>query len=326
MVLEIAIVSGKGGVGKSTLAASIAIILAQKGMNIIAVDADAEAPNLHLVLGVERWDREESIFEGRIATIDPNKCIKCGHCRDVCRFNAIEYVDNQYVVNRWICEGCMACAFVCPTKAIKPIYKVKTGTVRIAYRTIYGFPLISSSIPPGRPNSGKLVLEAKNRARELVKEKDHIIIVDAAAGIGCQVISSLSGADLAIIVTEPTPASFSDFKRIHRLTKHFGIPAALVLNKYDLNIELSKEIEKYAIQNRIYILGRIPYDDLVPRSLTMMKPLILCYPNSKATKAILDIGQKLYEVIVNWSKWVEEYRPLRPEPLIPIIIKPGEST
>ena len=320
-LIEIVIASGKGGVGKSTIAASLAIILRNSGYRVIAVDADAEAPNLHLVLGINRWDRVLEYREGRIGFIRDDKCIHCGYCYDSCAFSAIEEKSGRYVINPWICEGCFTCSFVCPVKAISFKYNVLAGYLRIAYSTPYKFPLVSSEIKPGRPNSGKLVTEAKNYGRTISGGKG-VIIVDAAAGIGCQVIASLAGSHLALLVAEPTPASFSDLKRIHKLTKHFGIPSTLIVNKYDLNEKFVSEIIEYARKENIELLGLLPYDDSVPKSMTMGKPVIYAYPNSDITKGIMEIANRLLTIVRNWKSWRLEHIPEKIEPFIPVIIKP----
>jgi len=322
-LIEIVIASGKGGVGKSTIAASLAIILRNSGYRVIAVDADAEAPNLHLVLGINRWDRVLEYREGRIGFIRDDKCIHCGYCYDSCAFSAIEEKSGRYVINPWICEGCYTCSFVCPVKAISFKYNVLAGYIKIAYNTPYKFPLVSSEIKPGRPNSGKLVTEAKNLGRTISGGKG-LIIVDAAAGIGCQVIASLAGSQLALLVAEPTPASFSDLKRIHKLTKHFGIPSALIINMYNINNDLVGRIIEYARKENIELLGLLPYDYSVPKSMAMKKPVIHAYPSSEIAKSIIEVCNKLLTLLKDWENWRLKHIPEKIEPFIPVIIKPKE--
>ncbi|ADI31237.1 P-loop NTPase [Staphylothermus hellenicus] len=322
--LEIVVASGKGGVGKSTITSSLALVFAEKKLDFIAVDADAEAPNLNIVLGIIDWDKIEPYYEGRYAEIVEEKCINCGECMKVCPFNAVELINNKYVINKWICEGCYTCSFVCPTKAIRMIRDIVAGHIRIKYRTPYGFALISGELVPGRPNSGKLVTEVKNRARK-IGGKDAILLVDAAAGIGCQVISSLAGAHMAILVAEPTPASLSDLKRIHKLTKHFMIPPALIINKYDTNPEYYEIIKEYALKENIDYLGEIPFDKHVAESAANMEPLLIKYPDSPAATAIRKISLKIINILQNYREWRIKHLPPKMEPFIPIVIKPGET-
>ncbi len=320
MVLELVIASGKGGVGKSTLSSTLALYLAKQGYNVIAVDADADAPNLHLIYGIDRWEIEEDYREAWIAEIDYDKCTMCGICAEICSYKAIKLIDNRYVINTIICEGCLTCSLACPKKAIRR-RQITSGKIRIA-KTPYGFPLVSAKLNVGRPNSGKLVTEVKNRAKELARE-DTIIVVDSAAGIGCQVISSLAGAHAAILVAEPTPASFSDLKRVHMVTKHFLLPTGLVINKYDLNPHYTRKILEYAKQEHMDVLGIIPYDDNVPKAMAKMKPLVELYPQSPASIALLRIVSKVEErVVKGWSEWFREYKPRKPVPYKPIILKP----
>jgi MinD superfamily P-loop ATPase len=322
--IEIVVASGKGGVGKSMITASLAILLKRKGYKLIAADADAEAPNLNLVLGVTDWDEEKPYYEGRYAEVVQEKCIKCGECLKACPFDAIDVINGEYVINRWICEGCYTCSFVCPVKAIRFIRDIVAGHVRVKYNTPYGFPIVSGEITPGRPNSGKLVTEVKNLAKKIIG-LDSIILVDAAAGIGCQVISSLAGAHMAILVAEPTPASFSDLKRIHKLTRHFGIPAALVINKYDLDPEYAELMKKYAVEENIDYLGSIPFDERVPYSMAQMKPVIELYPDIEVSRELYRIADRVSEILSRFEDWRIKHLPKKIEPFIPIVIKPGES-
>ncbi|MET1101159.1 MAG: ATP-binding protein [Pyrodictiaceae archaeon] len=327
--VELVVASGKGGVGKSTIAASLAIVLAEKSYNVVAADADAEAPNMHLVLGVGEPDEIIPYYEGRLAYILEDKCLgeSCGLCVEACSYEAIEPKDGKYQINPFICEGCITCSAVCPVKAIRYRFRVRAGEIRVYRRTLYGFPLVSGEIRPGRPNSGKLVTEVKNKAHSILGSRNGVIVVDAAAGIGCQVISSLTGAQLALLVAEPTPASLSDLKRIHLLTKHFGIAPMLVINKYDLNPSYVEEIKAYAERENIPIIGMVPYDESVPRSMAQLKPLIKAYPDSPAAKAVKAIAGFVAEkVLPDWRRWWVRYRPKKPVVYTPLLVKPEASS
>lgn len=318
-MLEIAIASGKGGVGKSTVSATIAITLS-KSRKVVAIDADADAPNMHLILGQGEWEWEQPYSETMVARIITDKCIRCGECKAVCPYRAI-YVDEggDYVVNPVICEGCSTCSLVCPVDAIVREGAL-SGMLRMA-RTKYGFPLISARLEPGRPNSGKLVTEEKAKAKEIADE-DTVIVVDSAAGIGCQVVSSLAGANMAILVAEPTPASFNALKRVHKLTKHFMQPAAVVINKWDMNPAIADEMESYVEENNLDLLGRIPFDDSIPKSMALMRPVIEVFPDSPASKALMDVVERVKDILDDWLPWFMRFRPKKPEPYKPIIIKP----
>ncbi len=188
-------------------------------------------------------------------------------------------------------------------------------------KTSYGFTLISAELNVGKPNTGKLVTEEKELARKIGRNSS-LTIIDSAAGIGCQVIASIAGSNLAILVVEPTPASFSDFKRVHKLAVHFRIPSVATINKYDINEGFLREIEEYTSQENIEILGYIPYDDNVPKSMVMLKPLIEAYPSSKASKALLEIAKRVEEIYENWDSWRINHMPRKHIPYRPKIIKP----
>ncbi|MGC8753385.1 MAG: P-loop NTPase [Fervidicoccaceae archaeon] len=322
-MLEIAVASGKGGVGKSTLSSTLILYLKERGYDIIAVDADADAPNLHLIFEVERWDKEEPYSDSWVSEIDYFRCVNCGICHNVCTYGAVSLVEGRYYINPMICEGCLTCSLACPEKAIRR-KRVNRGVIRLSY-TKYGFPLWTSELSPGRPNSGRLVTEIKNRAKAMAKENT-ISVVDSAAGIGCQVISSLSGANVALLVAEPTPASLSDLKRIHTIAKQFSLPSALVINKYDMNSEFVEEIIKYAREENIDVIGMVPYDDHVPKAMAEMRPLIKQYNEAPASKALVEIARIVEERIIRgWSNWSRSHRPSKPARYVPIIIKPGEK-
>ena len=324
MPLEIAVASGKGGVGKSTVSSTVAIMLARGGRKVVAVDADADAPNLHLVLGVTRWEEERSYSDTMVAKIIDDRCTRCGECEKVCTYAAIRQLDDgRYWINPVLCEGCSTCSLVCPVKGAIVREKRESGKIRVA-RSGYGFTLVSARLNPGRPNTGKLVTEEKDLAKKL-SDEGTVIVLDSAAGIGCQVVSSLAGAHIAILVAEPTPASLGDLKRVHALTKHFMMPVALVINKYDVKEDMTKLIERYAGDNGIEVIGKIPYDDAVPRSMAMMMPVIEAFPRSPAARALVEIGQRVVEITADWRRWWIEHKPKKPEPYKPVIISPDRG-
>ena len=289
--MEIVIASGKGGVGKSTFTGSLISLLKDK--RIAAVDADAEAPNLHLVFNVEKWDEEREVISAKTATIT-DKCINCGVCDNVCIYEAIYVEDGMHKIKEYLCEGCGACKAVCPVEDAIIISDTVSGWIRTA-NTKYG-PLVSAELDVGKPNSGKLVTEEKNIAKEWVKKgmADHII-VDSAAGIGCQVIASLSGANKAILLAEPTPSSLSDLKRAFWLANHFRIETYIVINKDGMNPGFTG-IEEFAKENDMEIIGRIPYDSAVPKSLASMKPLVEYAPDSPASREI----RRIADIVRGW--------------------------
>lgn len=267
---NITVLSGKGGVGKSSITASLAVLLSEKE-DIIAVDTDVDASNLGLILGVEEFGSKESISTNEKAFLKKEKCTHCEKCKDVCTFSAIGWNEEEEIpeINKFLCEGCGACKLICPEDAFD-LRKVENAVIGYS-DTKYGFPLISGQLKMGEAGSGKVVTEIKKRAEK--KEKDYII-VDSAAGIGCPVIASVRGSDYVVGVTEPTPSGLSDLKRAFEIVDHFEIKKGIIINKFDLNEKLTKRTERFAEKNGIPVIGKLPYDKKFVESLTDLKPIV----------------------------------------------------
>ncbi|MCD6434642.1 MAG: ATP-binding protein [Candidatus Diapherotrites archaeon] len=256
-IKTLVIVSGKGGVGKTTIAASVAYILAKRKKLVVA-DCDVDCPNLSNLLGAKlKKEKELATNYKAFANENAKNCKK--ELVDACAFSAISW-DNKaqtIKINEFLCEGCGTCKLLCPEGIT--MKKVKNAQL-FCGRTNYGFRIVSAQLTIGSSGSGKIVEEVKAKAKEIAaKENAELIIVDAAAGIGCPVIASLRGADFAICVTEPMPAALSDLKRVLKIAEHFSIPCGIVINKYNINPKFVEEINKFAEEKRIPILGRIPY-------------------------------------------------------------------
>jgi len=284
--MKIVVASGKGGTGKSMFASSLALLFSEI-TNVVACDCDVDAPNLGLWLGVTTYDSVEAISTSERAKINNEKCVGCGKCFENCAFGAVEKIDSRFIINPLLCEGCGVCQLVCPTKAID-LAPVMNGEIRIK-KTKWGFPLVSGQLKPGETGSGKIVQELRKRADELSHE---IMILDAAAGIGCPVISSITGCDYAVLVTEPTPSGFSDLMRVLKVVNHFSVPYGVILNKWDINPEASQRIEKWSGER---FLGKISYDREVVNSIVNLRPVILS--KSKVKKEIRGIFGKIQESI-----------------------------
>jgi MinD superfamily P-loop ATPase len=255
---EITVISGKGGTGKTTFTANLASLMD----NLVIGDCDVDAPNLHLLLNPVNISEE--IHKGaKLAVKNQDLCIDCGKCYDYCRFNAITAADYQ--VKNLKCEGCGVCVEVCPTDALK-LEAIETGSLYQA-ESKFG-EMIHARLIPGADTSGKLVSEVKKKASAVAKQKNKDwILIDGSPGIGCPVIASLTGSDMAILVTEPTLSGFSDLKRVIEVVKHFKIPAGLVINKFDLNEKIGDRIERYCKEEDIELLTKIPYSRVIVESL-----------------------------------------------------------
>ncbi len=265
---KVTILSGKGGVGKSSIAASLAIALSGR-YKVIAVDCDVDASNLGIVLGVSRYDSMEPLSTNVKPVIDKTRCNSCGRCASSCHFDAIDIVDGYPQVKEFGCEGCGACEIVCPEKAIS-MHPVRNAKIGWAY-TKYGFKLVTAQLDIGESGSGKIVNEVKNLASK-ISDGEEVILIDSAAGIGCPVIASVTGSDCVICVTEPTPSGMEDMKRAIALVEHFRIPYGIIINKHDINPDKTDEL-KNAYRDKI--IAEIPFDKKFAESLVRMTPIIL---------------------------------------------------
>lgn len=257
---ELIVISGKGGTGKTSLVACFGTIAEGK----VLADCDVDAADLHLVLE-PRVQHRESFRGGHKARIIPEKCTSCGKCYELCRFGAIAKLDGsdtdgapRYQVDPIGCEGCGVCVRFCPSDAIA-YEECVTGEWFIS-DTRHG-PMVHARLGVAQENSGKLVTLVRTKAREVASAQDkELIIVDGAPGIGCPVIASISGADLVLIVTEPTLSALHDFQRVAQLAAHFRIPAATCINKYDLNPDVARQIEDASQKQGVRVVGQVPYD------------------------------------------------------------------
>ncbi len=266
---EIVVISGKGGTGKTSISASFSILGAE---NLIAADCDVDAADMHLLLKPVPVFQED-FYSGELARIDPDKCISCGGCARVCRFKAISPVEGVYTVDPVSCEGCGYCARICPADAITNDPR-KAG-VWFNSRTRAGFTMIHAKLGIAAENSGKLVAHVKKKAREAAEaEGKKYVLVDGSPGIGCPVVSSLSGADYVVLVTEPTVTGIHDLKRVYELVRKFSIPAGCIINKADINEEMSQLISAYLDENNIDLLARLPYDENFTRAMVAEKTIV----------------------------------------------------
>jgi len=276
---EVVVLSGKGGTGKTTIAASFAALAESK----VLVDCDVDAADLYLLLEPQ-IKQENEFWSGQVAVINKEKCTECGLCQEVCRFGAIE----DYLVDKISCEGCGLCSQVCPVDAVT-MQPCMAGHWFIS-DTRYGT-LVHARLGIAEENSGKLVALVRNNAK-LIAEKQNLdyIISDGPPGIGCPVIASLSGASLALLVTEPTLSGIHDLERVIAVCRHFGIPTLVCINKYDINEENSYRIENYCYQQGIELAAKIPFDNVVTQAIVSGIPVVE-YSSNKVTQQIKELWQ-----------------------------------
>jgi len=260
---EIVVLSGKGGTGKTILVASFAALAQDKVM----ADCDVDAADLYLLLQPSKQKTEE-FWSGKTAFIDKKFCTGCGVCEEVCRFGAIE----NFKVDPISCEGCGFCFHICPEKTIT--MKDNLSGHWFISDTRHG-PLVHARLGIAQENSGKLVAVVRQNAKRIAEEQGlSYIISDGPPGIGCPVISSLSGANLALLVTEPTLSGMHDLDRILGVCRHFGVPALVCINKYDLNEENTRQIEGYCQRQEVEVISRLPFDNVVTEALVHGLPVV----------------------------------------------------
>jgi len=284
--MELAIISGKGGTGKSSVAAAFATIES----NVVLADCDVDAANLFLLFNPE--NEEEEVFIGsHKAVVDHEKCTLCGICTEVCRFDAITQKEDKIIIDEILCDGCFLCSRVCPEQAItmekNDDSRMFTGSFRTG-RMVYGW------LAPGEENSGKLVNLIRDKVKKIAEENNisHIII-DGPPGTGCPVISAITGIDKVLIVTEPTISGLNDMKRTIELVKGFRAKAMIMINKYDLNEIITKQIENHCNSLDIPVVGKLPFDQEVTKAMLNCKSIIEWNPGSDTSKELVKIWDRI---------------------------------
>jgi len=276
---EVVVLSGKGGTGKTSIVASFAVLAQSK----VLADCDVDAADLHLLLSPTIREEKE-FWSGQVAFIDREKCIECDLCQEICRFDAVQ----NYTVDPVSCEGCGFCHQICPTEAIT-MQEIMAGHWFIS-DTRYGS-LVHARLGVAGENSGKLVALVRNNAKLLAESQNlDYIITDGPPGIGCPVISSLSGANLALLVTEPTLSGMHDLDRVIGVCRHFGVPALVCINKYDINQENTSEIESYCFNQGVEVASKIPFDNVVTEAIVQGLPVVE-YSSSEVTQRIRELWQ-----------------------------------
>jgi len=266
---EVVVLSGKGGTGKTSIVGSLAALAKNK----VLADCDVDAADLHLLLEPVIKQKHE-FWSGQVAVIDEEKCTQCGLCQELCRFKAIE----DFKVDPVSCEGCGFCFHICPAEAVT--MKENLSGHWFISDTKYGS-LVHARLGIAQENSGKLVALVRQQAKLMAeKEGADCIISDGPPGIGCPVISSLSGASLALLVTEPTLSGIHDLERVLGVCRHFDIPALVCINKYDINQENTRQIESYCSSQGVEVASKIPFDNMVTEAMVQGLPVVEYSDNS----------------------------------------------
>ncbi len=287
---EIVVISGKGGTGKTSLTASFAYIA---GWNVILADCDVDAADMHLLTAPEIL-REEDFYSSQEAVIDPELCTGCNVCYDVCHFDAILPGDT-YKVIPLNCEGCAYCEKVCPEQAIK--MKARLDGKWYISKTRFGSYMSHAKLGIGTENSGKLVSVVKSVAKQLAEKAglEHILI-DGPPGIGCPVISTLSGATFAVMITEPTVSGVHDLKRVYEIAKRFRVKTGVIVNKADLNRENYMKIMDFIKEENLLHICDIPYDETFVKALTQGKT-IMEEGSDKLKKTLIEAWKQIISTV-----------------------------
>lgn len=283
--MELVVLSGKGGTGKTTILAA----LSELASHIVRVDCDVDAPNLYLFYQGEDIEKRY-FYGGKKAIINRNLCIECEICEEVCKFGAV--LNSR--IDPFTCEGCGACTLVCPEYAIS-LVEEKTADTFIT-KTEKGI-VSRATMGVGSDGSGKLVTYLRKNAKRFTDEHT-ITMIDGSPGIGCSVIASVTGAEIALIVTEPTKSGLGDLKRILELIESFDTRVLVCINKFDINLEMTSEIETYTKEKKLSLVGKIPFDKKVMEAVNSLKP-ITEFEDSIARKAIEDMWIRMSGLIEN---------------------------
>ncbi|MGC9527775.1 MAG: ATP-binding protein [Limnospira sp.] len=287
---ELVVISGKGGTGKTSTVASFAALAPRP----VLADCDVDAADLHLILSPTIRDRADFVGGNR-ATIDPERCIGCGACQEYCRFDAIHPTpEGGYRVEPIACEGCGVCARFCPGEAIN--FSPAVNGEWFVSDTRHG-PMVHARLGIAEENSGKLVTLVRKKARETAEKWGlNLIVADGSPGVGCPVMASLTGADAVLLVTEPTPSGFHDLDRVVQLLRRFRLPAMVCVNKADLNLEVTEQIEKYAIERGLQVAGRIPYSPAVTEAQTAGLSVVE-YGDNDAAESLRTIWDRVAQML-----------------------------
>ena len=267
---EIVVLSGKGGTGKTTVCAAFAALAHARGQKTVLCDLDVDVPDMHILLNPQVQQREVFI-SGNTARLNAQTCTACGRCAELCRFDAVRLVDGVYSIDELACEGCGVCHKLCPAGAVE--FPERRCGVWYTSDTRFG-PFVHAQLDPGQENSGRLVSLLKRQARDKAKAMGaELVLCDGSPGVGCPVISSLSGAALAVAVVEPTPSGRHDFGRVAELCAHFRIPVAVLINKADLNAEEAARIHAVAAEGGHHVVGELPFSPLVTQAMVRRQAL-----------------------------------------------------
>ncbi|MCF2139441.1 MAG: ATP-binding protein [Candidatus Lokiarchaeota archaeon] len=322
-IFTVTVISGKGGVGKTSITSSLAYVLAQQNRQIIVADADVDAPNLAIlftpensynniehseILEKSRETHKQTVQTSEKAEFIPEKCTHCKQCIDqeFCSFDALSWDENKKIpiIDVVACEGCKACQLLCPSHSFQ-INPVNSGTIT-TIMTDYGFPLISGETILGSQTSGKMVTELRKIAEVQAKQENRdFLLMDGPPGIGCPVLAAITGVDFIVFVTEPTTAALHDINRAISIVKSFNIPFGIIINKKDMNLEMYSELTAFFKQKGYEILGSFPINSRWPYAIVSQEPIAKFLEDQEILQEFEAIAEKLWNKRENCKEIIE---------------------
>lgn len=283
--MKIAIASGKGGTGKTTLSTNLAGYFAEKG-EVILADLDVEEPNSGLFIKGESVYKEDKYK--MIPEWEQEKCSLCGLCQDVCNFHAVIQLLDQILVFPELCHSCYACSELCPTGAL-PMIPKKMGELNHFQKDNLTF--VESRLDIGQEQAVPLISQT-NEYIDKHFHKDVLKLYDSPPGTSCPVIEAVKNANFVVLVTEPTVAGLHDLKRVYELVKKFNIEAGCIINKFDINLQVSGEIEDFLKEENIIHISSLPYDEAFTAAMTLGQTIVE-YGESNLKKIVEESWEKV---------------------------------
>ena len=295
-VPTIAVSGGKGGTGKSIVATNLAVSFTEMGYKVLLVDADVDAPNVHILMNAQR-ERIKTVHTF-LPVIDEGKCIKCGLCAQACRAHALVFVIGKYpYFFPELCTSCGACEIVCPVKAISDGKKVMGWIYK---GRNYNVDLLMGELKLGEASAAAVVVELRELVEEILKKEESkydLVIIDTSPGAHCDVLRSIINTNLIVAVTEPTPFGAHDLKRLIQLANVAKVPVRIVVNRYGIS-KTDEMIQEVSQETNFPIIARIPYDEFALKAYARGVPLVKEYPSSPAAKAIKELAEKVRQEVL----------------------------
>ncbi len=266
---EIVVLSGKGGAGKTSITAGFAALGSKE---LVLADCDVDAADMHLLMA-PKIRVEEDFHSGNLFEVVTDGCVHCFKCMKVCHFDAVRHIDGEFVIDPMECEGCGYCYHVCPTHTIKRVPRL-AGKFYIS-DTRFGNILVHARLGIAADNSGKLVTKVREEAKKIALQKQlDYVLVDASPGIGCPVVASLTGAHFVVMVTEPTVSGLHDLSRVYELIEKLKLKSGCIINKADINPDMTSQIKDFLKEKKVDLLGELPYDTKFTEAISIGKTIV----------------------------------------------------